>query len=127
MNLRVFLDQWLLDLGHLLVLLLILLLLLHLAWVHLVGWETVWLLSISWRTGWHSWSRLLLLLHHLHLSHLHLLHLGWIESVLVHSASQVVSGKQNVNVVGVEDLAQHSLKLLDVHLWRQGKGLDEEH
>ena len=69
----------------------------------------------------------LLLLHDLHLSLLHLLHLLRVKLSLMHLAWQVVSAEQDVNVVGVEDLLELVLEIVDVHLWTQWQSLDEEH
>ena len=38
-----------------------------------------------------------------------------------------MGAEKNVDVVGVEDLAQVLLKIFNVHLWRDGEGLHEEH
>lgn len=97
----------------------------------LLGWHAWlslplhWLARGTWSTGWSLLE--LLLLHHLSLSLLHLLHHSWIKSVLVYSASQMVGGEQNVDVVSVEDLVQILGKVLHIHLRRYWQSLNEEH
>jgi hypothetical protein len=124
--------------GHLLHLLLLHLLLLHLllarghllhllllAWGHhglllALWWVHAWLHhGWTWRHTWLTWSLLLLLLllHHLHLSCSHFFSLDWVKFTLVDNASQMVGAEQDVNVIGVENLAEHSFELIDIHLW----------
>lgn len=61
------------------------------------------------------------------MSLLHLLHHSRVETVLVNSASQVMGGEQDVDVVGVEHSRHVLVQELNVHLRRNRQGLDEEH
>jgi hypothetical protein len=86
-----------------------------------------WSLALDLLLGWSLILTIdLLLLHHL-VSLLHLSHHFWVKLVLVNSASQMMGGEQNVNVVGVEDLVHLLLALLNVHCWGDWQSLDEEH